>query len=124
MKIIDANIILRYLMEDNAELLKKSEYILENHRVLILNEVLAEVIYVLEKFYKINRVEIKDGLSEFFENNNVLLEKADIAKTALKLFAERKFDFVDCILYAYSVEEKAQIETFDEKLKKVIAKGL
>lgn len=49
MNIVDANIILRYLLEDIPELAEKAAEILENNEIFIPNEVFAEVVYVLEK---------------------------------------------------------------------------
>ncbi|BDU50994.1 PIN domain-containing protein [Haliovirga abyssi] len=121
MKIVDANIILRYLLEDHEEHLREAENIIENNDILIFNEVIAEVIYVLEKLYKVNRVNIMQGLVDFFSNRSVELEKEEVVKKALKLFSEKKLDFVDCLLYAYSFEAGYEIATFDKKLLKAIA---
>lgn len=52
MKIIDANIILRYLLKDNLELHQKSIDIIENQQLFLPNEIIAEIVYVLEKVYK------------------------------------------------------------------------
>ncbi|QSQ10284.1 hypothetical protein H0A61_02685 [Koleobacter methoxysyntrophicus] len=49
MKIVDANIVLRYLLDDAEELSEKAAEILENNEVFLPNEVIAEVVYVLEK---------------------------------------------------------------------------
>ena len=49
MKIADANIILRYLLNDHEELSDKATIIIENNEVLLHNEVIAEIVYVLEK---------------------------------------------------------------------------
>ncbi|WP_255211310.1 hypothetical protein [Geobacillus zalihae] len=46
MKIIDANIILRYLLNDHDDLSAKAATIIENNKVLLLKEVVVEVIYI------------------------------------------------------------------------------
>jgi predicted nucleic-acid-binding protein len=52
MQIIDANIILRYLLKDNPVLFNKAAGIIEgNKEIFIPNEVVAETVYVLEKVY-------------------------------------------------------------------------
>ena len=58
MKIVDANIILRYLLNDTEELAIKATDILENNKVLVPNEVIAEIVYVLEKVYKVKNDEL------------------------------------------------------------------
>ncbi len=49
MKITDANIILRYLLNDNEELSDKAAIIIENNEVFLPNEVIAEIVYVLKR---------------------------------------------------------------------------
>ncbi len=55
MKIADANIVLRYLLNDKEGLVEKATDILEKKEVFIPNEVIAEVVYVLEKVYNVRR---------------------------------------------------------------------
>ncbi|MDZ7775731.1 MAG: PIN domain-containing protein [Bacteroidales bacterium] len=49
-EIIDANIILRYLLNDHEGFSKKSVKIIEQMDIFLPFEVCAEVVYVLEKF--------------------------------------------------------------------------
>jgi len=53
MEIVDANVVLRYLLSDNIRFFKKSKQILETHNVFLPFEVTAEVVYVLEKVYEV-----------------------------------------------------------------------
>lgn len=53
MNIVDANIILRYLLNDIDDLADKAANIVENNLVFSPNEVIAEIVYVLEKVYKV-----------------------------------------------------------------------
>ena len=50
--LIDANVILRYLLNDVEEMSKKSAEII-NAGAFTLPEVIAEVIYVLKSVYKV-----------------------------------------------------------------------
>lgn len=120
MKIIDANIILRYLLNDVEDLSEKAEEIIENNDVFVPNEVIAEVVYVLEKVYKVERIEIDNYLTEFFEKQNISVLDKKVLFAAFKLFSSKKLDFVDTILYAYAKVKDYEIFTFDKKLKKTI----
>lgn len=62
MTIIDANVILRYLLNDHNELSSKATIMIETNEVLLPNEVIAEVVYVLQKVYLINNQEISHTL--------------------------------------------------------------
>ena len=117
---VDANIILRFFLADNEEMFKKSKEILRNN-VYISNEILAEVIYVLEKFYKVERNVIFDRLYKLMVLKNVFNFDKQFVLKALEIYNEIKLDFVDCLLCAYS--EVDEIKTFDKKLIKCIDKN-
>ena len=52
MILLDANYILRFLLEDIEEMFREAEKIIENNLCYIENEVLAEVVFVLQKVNK------------------------------------------------------------------------
>ena len=59
-KLIDANVILRYLLRDDEELFGKAFEVLEKVKigqetVIIPESVLAEVVYVFLKIYEVRR---------------------------------------------------------------------
>lgn len=62
MTLIDTNVILRYLLNDIPEQAKQSEEVIKNG-AFTLPEVIAEVVYVLFKLYKVPREEIKGIVS-------------------------------------------------------------
>ena len=69
MKIVDANIILRYLLNDTEDLSAKAADLLENNEVMVPNEVIAEIVYVLEKVYKIKSVfPFKENFAHSYDN--------------------------------------------------------
>ena len=49
MQIADANIVLRYVLNDHTELSMRAAEILEYHDVVVPVEVICEVVYVLQK---------------------------------------------------------------------------
>ncbi|MCK9453166.1 MAG: PIN domain-containing protein [Bacteroidales bacterium] len=55
MQIVDANIILRYLLNDHAAHFNAAVEIIENNTIFVPFEVAAEVVYVLEKVYQVLR---------------------------------------------------------------------
>jgi predicted nucleic-acid-binding protein len=120
MKIVDANIVLRYLLDDAEELSEKAAEILENNEVFLPNEVIAEVVYVLEKVYKIENDEISNTLRELFDYGNLKVDDIEILKEALNLYSKRKLDFVDTLLYAYHRVRNHEVYTFDKELSKLL----
>lgn len=112
-KLIDANVILRYLLRDNEEMAEAAKNVIDGGAYTTA-EVLAEVVYVLNRVYKINRETIAYSLITVL--SEVKLYQSEVYCKALTLFAERKLDFVDCILIARHRLLGEEIFSFDKKL--------
>ena len=122
MLIVDANIVLRYLLLDNVELAEKASEIIENNNIFLPFEVIAEVVYVLEKVYQIERAEICRSIKELLEDENIHTYDSDILNKALEIFNSKKIDFVDTLLCGYSLVRGDEVKTFDNKINKYISK--
>lgn len=122
MKIVDANIVLRYFLKDNIEQFKKAEKILEENEVLIAPEIIAEIIYVLQKMYKVPREKIKDKLQELISNENVHIDNYEIQMEMLNIYGASNLDYADCLLYSISKHTGYEISSFDEELLKAVKK--
>jgi len=120
MTIVDANIVLRYVLDDHEELSSKAAEILENQIVVLPIEAACEVVYVLQKVYQIDKPQIKDYLSKLVNEGLINLENPDVFLKALDCYASKSFDFVDTLLWAYHAVEQHDILTFDVKLNKYI----
>ena len=118
MIILDANYILRFLLEDDTKMYQIAKETIILNRCFIDNEVLAEVVFVLLKVYKTPKTDIKNVLEKFISFENILLNSKSVILTALKIFDEKNLDFVDAILCAKS--KKYTIKTFDKKLNRCI----
>ena len=120
MAIADANIILRYILNDHEELSAKAAEIIENNTITLPIEVACEIVFVLQKVYQVERDKIQGVLSELITEGLVSLEKPKLLLKALDCYGETKFDFVDCLLWSYHEVEGESIFTFDRKLEKYI----
>lgn len=120
MKIVDANVVLRYLLDDHPEQSDMANHLIENENILIPYEVIAEIVYVLQKVYKVDRSTISEILLDLFEYDNFIINNKEIVKEALSLFSSRSIDFVDSLLYGYKKVESYEIVTFDKKLNKLL----
>ena len=112
-KLIDANAILRYLLNDVESMAAESAQVIKNGAFTI-PEVLAEVVYVLMKVYHVERQEISKVLIIFL--NSIEINRKDIMIKALEIFADTNLDFVDCILISYNKTDSVEIFSFDKKL--------
>ena len=120
MQKIDANIILRYVLNDHDELSPKAKEIIDKNIIEVPVEVLCEVVYVLTGHYKIDRQNVSNKLKSFFIQTQCALPHQRAIFQALDYFAKNALDFVDCILAGYAKIEKDEIFTFDDKLQKLI----
>lgn len=112
-KMIDANVILRYLLNDNEEMAEQAEKVIQEG-ACTLPEMIAEVIYVLKGVYHAERSDIADYLLQVLEL--IAIENKDILKCAIKLYGETSLDYPDCILIAYNWIRSQLIFSFDKKL--------
>jgi len=112
---VDANILLRYLLDDIPDQAERAETIL-SQGAFAPAEVLAEVVYVLGGIYKMPRREICGLLTGIV--SMVCCDKPDVIKTGLAVFGRSKLDFVDCILAAHHQVLGTAVATFDKDLLK------
>lgn len=120
MNIVDANIILRYLLQDAVQFLDQARDKIENHNIFIPNEVIAEVVYVLEKVYKVERPHILDSIQNLLTYKNIKTHDKNIIVEALRKHSEIKIDFVDALLFSYSKVGGHTVFTFDKKLNQLL----
>ena len=122
MQKIDANIVLRYLLNDHEERSPLAREIIDKNIVEVPVEVLCEVVYVLTGNYDIDRKTVSLNLKYFFDQTRCNLPHRQAILRGLEYFGEKSLDFVDCILAGYAEVEKDEIFTFDTKLRKLIQK--
>ena len=117
MILLDANYILRYLIRDNEEMYVIAEETIKNNACMVLNEVVAEVVYVLEKVYKVPKSELVNSVSSFLAQVNIsMISKKSNVLLSLQYYQEKNIDFVDGYLCA--LKDEYEVKTFDKKLLK------
>ena len=117
-KIFDANMILRYLLNDNPDMYEKSKQLLKEDNVWVTLEVIAEVVYVLRRVYSLERSQVSNKVRAFAEL--VKCKESDVLNLAIDTYATQNLDFVDCILCSYNKVDGFEIATFDKKLLRLI----
>lgn len=116
----DANIIVRYIINDDESMAAKADEAINSGGVFVLPEVFAEVTYVLTKVYQIDRISVADSMLELLDY--VSTSVPIIMENALEYYRETKLDFVDCILAAYRIIGSKEILSFDKKLNNFISR--
>ena len=118
MILLDANYILRFLLKDNLEMYEISKECIINNSCIIPSEVLAEVVFVLLKVYKVEKQNITKSLTDILKYDSIVMNDKNTIMESLNIFENKNLDFVDCILCAKS--KKYTVKTFDKKLNKCI----
>jgi predicted nucleic acid-binding protein len=119
--LLDTNVILRLLRADqpshHAEARRLFEQAREGKlRLLVPTLVVAEVVFVLQGFYRLDRAEISELLRDLVATPNVVLFEAETVVRATEIFGARRVDFVDAYLAALAEETRTtRLATFNKR---------
>jgi len=113
--LIDANVILRYLLDDDERMSKDAELIMAGG-AYTLPEVLCEVVYVLEEVYGMSKRDACACLMMIL--HVVAIEEPRTMVQAILAYEEYNLDFVDCILLAKNRCYGDRVFTFDKGLQR------
>jgi len=119
-KILDANVIIRYLVEDNEERANAIERLLKSDEELVLTDVtISEIVWVLSSYYENTRQEIVEKISSLVQLPSIKCGRR-VVLVALGLFQKFNIDWVDAYLAAYAGENGfSEIYSYDRDLDKV-----
>lgn len=120
--ILDTNVIVRFLIGDNSEMQKRAERYFQDardnkDRILIFSAVIAEVVFVLESVYSLQRKDIITSLESFLSFNIFEIEDKEIIFALFEWYAQG-LHFIDSYLLAYARKNKYKILTFDKQINK------
>lgn len=117
-RLVDANVILRYLLGDVPAQAEKARMEIDRG-VYLLDGALAEVVYVLGGIYEMPRDRIASLLTDLLDE--VGSPNAAVGKRALSIFAKKsRLDFIDCYLAACQELGGDEVVTFDKDLIKYL----
>src|SRR5688500_9521034 len=116
-ELLDTNPIIRYLMGDSVHHSPKSKALIESGRSLrITPHILAEVAFVLERFYRVARPDIVDALVELLERENIsmhTLNSERVIEALRHCRPSKRVSFADALLWATAREfPPARVWTF------------
>ncbi len=116
MQLIDANVILRYMLNDNKEMSATAKSLIASGNAYTKPEVISEVIYVLIRVYKIEKSDVRNFIYSLLDD--ISCNDTPCVLLAMDIFANFSLDFVDCLLIAYHKINHENIFSFDKKLNK------
>ena len=116
---IDSNIFLRYFEKEDEQSFKKSERFFSkivsgNIKGISTSLVIAEVVWVLQKFYNWNRKEICSNIELILKTPNIKFKERSVLSRAISIYRDINIDFIDAYNYSYMKNsEITEIYSFD-----------
>ena len=125
-RIPDTNAIIRYLLGDHPTLSPKADEFFARVRtgerkVLVLESVIAEAVYVLTKAFGVPREKAAGGLLGLLNYRGVTNSDRASLVDALALYGAGKLDIVDCMVIAKARRDNREPFSFDRDLLKEFA---
>jgi predicted nucleic acid-binding protein len=129
-RLIDTNVIVRYLVEEPATIDAKFRGVYDffaklekgTIQVRLCDLVLFQVYFVLTSYYRVPRAVAAEKLRRLVGFKGLRLAEKDVAVTCLRRLEVENLDIVDAYLLAWSDERGTEgVYTFDADLRK---KGL
>jgi predicted nucleic-acid-binding protein len=121
--LLDTNVLLRFLLDDHAELSEAAACLFQQAAdgecLLILTDLgIAEAIWVLTSFYKLERQTVAESLAKMIVKAGIQCPTLEPTLDALARFKASNCDFFDCYLAAQAAASGVAVASFDKDLKK------
>lgn len=125
--LIDANVILRYLLADHPELHRRARALLDDVRIgkqqiIVPEAVLAECVYVMQRLYRVPRPEIVDKLDGLLGYRGIAGADVLVLRHALAVYGKTSLGFADALLAARAAAMDLPVATFDEALERFLTR--
>lgn len=118
--LIDTNLIIRFLVNDNPKKVSRVEKLLKdkNNINILLDTVVAEIIWVLSSYYSLNKVEVAEKIRALIHVDTVKCN-AFLISRALTLWEENNISYIDAYLAAVSKLGNMTLYSYDQKFKSI-----
>lgn len=117
-KLIDTNVIVRFLTRDDPKLTKKAEKILKNAesgQLEIPDFILTEIVWLLLSYYKIEKEEVIEKLEGMLAFDKFKLNRK-VLREAVDIYRDNNISFVDAYLLAKGEQNNQKVISFDKKV--------
>lgn len=117
---LDTNVLVRFLVQDDPDQARLATEVIDQLSDavpgFVSREVLVELVWVLERAYRLGRAEIAGALDGLLASTELTIEGADEVGPALELYRNDGFGFADLMIAAAARRAGAtELVTFDRK---------
>jgi len=118
--LIDTNLIIRFLVNDDPLKVSRVEKLLKskNDKNLLLDTVIAEIIWVLLLYYSLEKKEIIYKINALIHVDSIECN-AFLINKALTIWEENTISYVDSYIAAVAELGYMTLYTYDKKLKSI-----
>lgn len=99
---LDTNILVRYVMQDDAKQSEKASRLIESLTAespgFVPVVALVELVWVLTSCYDLTRDQVAQALDVLLRAKEIVLERAEQMGQALRTFSASAADFADCLI--------------------------
>jgi predicted nucleic-acid-binding protein len=99
---LDANVVVRYLTQDDAVQTPAAVRVIDSLSAdspgFLSVIVIVELVWVLEVSYRFKKNEIEQVLETLLRSKELVIERAEIVAQALRKFSGSRADFADCLI--------------------------
>ncbi len=99
---LDTNILVRYIMQDDAKQSPKASALIESLNAdspgFITLVSIVELYWVLTSSYGLTGQQVKQVLEVLLRTKQIIVDRADQVLRALRVFDDGKADFADCLI--------------------------
>jgi predicted nucleic-acid-binding protein len=122
-RLVDTNLIVRYLVQDHEKHAKAAGKLFDacdrgDVVIVVLPNVLAECVFVLESFYEHARGDIALALSRLISSPGVEIDGPAIHLDTLERYRKTKIHFVDCLIAATAAIENMPVASFGQDFRR------
>jgi predicted nucleic-acid-binding protein len=99
---LDTNVVVRYIMQDDARQSPLATQLIESMSVetpgFITVVSVIELVWVFESVYQLNKHQVVQALEGVLSTKELVVERAEIVWKAVRLFQAGPADFADCLI--------------------------
>ncbi len=119
--VLDTNLLVRYLTEDDPGKADAVEDLLDKAsrgegRLIIPSVVIAELVWVLESFYKMEGPRIAELIESLLHTPGLVVQENRLIRQALEIYRQKQIDFIDAWILTFARQRSIpRIYTFDKR---------
>jgi predicted nucleic acid-binding protein len=119
--LLDTNVLVRHLTGDPPSQARRATALLAGDNELLLADlVLAELVYVLESFYRRPREQVAEAARSLLALPSIATVDPDLLLRSLELYEAHRLDYAEAYLAAAAeVWEVGRVVSFDQALDRV-----